>query len=51
MKYFLLAVAVIVGSGLLFGKLASDFVDHEQKSYLQRQCEKIGNNHPDCKPQ
>ena len=49
MKYFLLAVAVIIGSGLTLGKLAADFVDREQQIYLQSQCEKVGNAHPNCK--
>ena len=49
MKYFLLAVAIIIGSGLTFGKLAADFVDREQQIYLQKQCEKVGNAHPNCK--
>ena len=49
MKYFLLSVAVIVVSGVTLGKLAADFVDREQQIYLQNQCEKIGNDHPNCK--
>ena len=49
MKYFLLCVAAMIGTGLLLGKLASDFVDHEQKKNLQKQCEIVGSFRPECK--
>ena len=50
MKYFLLSVAVIIGSGLLFGKLATDFVDREQQTQHQKYCKQLGKDwHPDCK--
>jgi hypothetical protein len=50
MKYLLLSIAVIIGSGLLFGKLASDFVDDAQKTRHEKYCEALGKDwHPDCK--
>jgi hypothetical protein len=49
MKYFLLSIAVIIGSGLLFGKLASDFVDQEQHNRKEIYCKQLGTWHPDCK--
>jgi hypothetical protein len=50
MKYLLLSIAVIIGSGLLFGKLASNFVDQQQKVQQEKYCEALGKDwHPDCK--
>ena len=50
MKYFLLAVAVIIGSGLLFGKLASDFVDDARQTQHEKYCQQLGKDwSPDCK--
>lgn len=46
MKYLLLTIAVIIGSGLLFGKLASDFVDEQQKVQQEKYCQASGK--PDC---
>ena len=63
MKYLLLSIAVIIGSGLLFGKLASDFVDQEvekrvtkfeqltgQKQLTPKEqfCKQQAGWHPDC---
>jgi hypothetical protein len=50
MKYLLITIAVIIGSGLLFGKLASDFVDQQQKVRQEKYCETLGKDwSPDCK--
>ena len=64
MKYLLVAIAVMIGSGLLFGKLASDFVDREvqlrndkfeqltgQKQLTPKEqfCKQQAGWHPDCK--
>jgi hypothetical protein len=49
MKYFLLAVAVIIGSSLLLGNFASDFVDESRKTNLEKYCEQLKTWHPDCK--
>jgi hypothetical protein len=50
MKYLLAAIAVMIGSGVLFGKLASDFVDQQQKVQQEKYCEALGKDwHPDCK--
>ena len=49
MKYFLLTVAVIIGSSLLLGKLASDFVDDARKTRHEKYCQQLGKHwHPDC---
>ena len=49
MKYFLLVVLIIIGSGLTFGKLADDFVDESRKTRLEKYCEQLKTWHPDCK--
>jgi hypothetical protein len=50
MKYLLVTIAIIMGSGLLFGKLAFDFVDHAQKVRQEKYCEALGKDwSPDCK--
>jgi hypothetical protein len=48
MKYLLVAIAVIIGSGLLFGKLASDFVDNEQQRILENNCKLTNNDLSQC---
>jgi len=48
MKYFLLAVLIIIGSGLTFGKLAADYVDREQLNKKELYCKQLGTWHPDC---
>jgi hypothetical protein len=49
MKYFLLSIAVMIGSGLLLGKLASDFVDNERQTRKEHYCKELKVWHPDCK--
>ena len=50
MKWFLASVAVIIGSGLLLGKLAANFVDDAQKTRHEKYCQQLGKDwHPDCK--
>jgi hypothetical protein len=50
MKYLLVAIAVMIGSGLLFGKLASDFVNDAQKTRHEKYCEALGKDWShDCK--
>jgi hypothetical protein len=50
MKYLLVAIAVMIGSALLFGKLAFDFVDDAQKTRQEKYCEALGKDwSPDCK--
>ena len=49
MKYFILCISVMIGTGLVFGKLASDFIDYEQQRNMQKQCELIENFRPECK--
>ena len=49
MKWFLASVAVIIGSGLLFGKLAANFIDSEQQTRKEHYCQELKVWHPDCK--
>ena len=50
MKYFLLSVLIIIGTGLTFGKLASDFVDDARQTQHEKYCQQLGKDwSPDCK--
>ena len=48
MKWFLASVAVIISSGLLFGTLASNFVDQERENRKEIYCKQLGTWHSDC---
>lgn len=48
MKVFLGLVALMIGSGLLFGTLASNFIDQERQNRKEIYCKQLGTWHPDC---
>ena len=50
MKYALILLSVTIGSSILIGRLAANFVDDSLKTRQERYCEQLGKTwHPDCK--
>jgi hypothetical protein len=49
MKYLLLTIGLMIGSSLLLGTLAHNFVEEARKTNLEKYCEQLKTWHPDCK--